>query len=93
MVSDQAAVETANSIFPIAIFGRQSTAAPAICLLQAGDLVKANDTTALVNINQLQPVYITFSAPEQLLPEIRRYSPDVRFRLPAPVLPMAQTAL
>jgi len=36
--------------------------------------VKANDTTALVNINQLQPVYVTFSAPEQLLPEIRRYN-------------------
>ncbi len=36
--------------------------------------MKANDTTALVNINQLQPVYVTFSAPEQLLPEIRRYN-------------------
>jgi hypothetical protein len=27
-----------------------------------------------VNINQLRPVYVTFSAPEQLLPEIQQYN-------------------
>jgi multidrug efflux system membrane fusion protein len=43
-------------------------------LVQAGNLVKANDTTALVNINQLEPIYVTFSVPEQLLNEIRSYS-------------------
>jgi multidrug efflux system membrane fusion protein len=42
--------------------------------VQAGNLVKANDTTALVNINQLEPVYVTFSVPEQLLADIRAYS-------------------
>jgi membrane fusion protein, multidrug efflux system len=51
-------------------------------LVQAGNLVKANDTNALVNINQLQPVYISFSAPEQMLPEIRRYNAE----RPLPVL-------
>lgn len=45
-------------------------------LVQAGNLVKANDTNALVNINQMQPIYVTFSVPEQLLDEIRGYSKD-----------------
>ncbi|MDH4188886.1 MAG: efflux RND transporter periplasmic adaptor subunit [Betaproteobacteria bacterium] len=40
-------------------------------LLQVGNLVKANDTAALVVINQVQPVYATFAVPEQSLPVIR----------------------
>lgn len=39
--------------------------------LQAGNLVKANDTAALVTLNQLDPVYVSFSLREQLLPQIR----------------------
>src|SRR5262249_12657880 len=46
-------------------------------LVQAGNLIKANDTT-LVNINQLQPIYVTFSVPEQLLTEIRNNSTNGR---------------
>lgn len=42
-------------------------------LLQAGNLVKANDTAALVVINQVRPVYANFAVPEQNLPLIRKY--------------------
>jgi multidrug efflux system membrane fusion protein len=42
-------------------------------LLQAGNLVKANDSNPLVIINQVRPIYVTFSVPEQQLPEIRKY--------------------
>lgn len=42
-------------------------------MLQLGNMVKANDTNALVVINQVQPVYVTFAVPEQRLAEIRRY--------------------
>ena len=42
-------------------------------MLQLGNLVKANDTSALVVINQVQPVYVTFAVPEQRLAEIRRH--------------------
>jgi len=38
-----------------------------------GDLVRANDTTALVTINQLQPIYVSFAVPEQHLSEIKNY--------------------
>jgi multidrug efflux system membrane fusion protein len=42
-------------------------------LLQAGNLVKANDVNPLVIINQVRPIYVNFAVPEQSLPEIRRY--------------------
>lgn len=39
--------------------------------IKAGNIVKAEDDR-LVTINQLRPIYVTFSAPEQQLPVIRR---------------------
>jgi multidrug efflux system membrane fusion protein len=42
-------------------------------LLQAGNLVKANDVNPLVVINQVRPIYVNFAVPEQNLPEVRKY--------------------
>jgi membrane fusion protein, multidrug efflux system len=42
-------------------------------LLQVGNLVKANDVNALVLINQVRPIYVSFAVPEQQLANIRRY--------------------
>ena len=39
-------------------------------LVHPGNLVKANDTS-LVVINQIHPIYVTFSVPEQYLPQIK----------------------
>jgi membrane fusion protein, multidrug efflux system len=36
-----------------------------------GNVVRANDTTPLVTINQIQPIYVTFAVPEAHLSEIR----------------------
>src|SRR5207237_7692090 len=41
-------------------------------LLQAGNLVKANDVNPLVVINQVRPIYVNFAVPEQHLPEVRK---------------------
>jgi multidrug efflux system membrane fusion protein len=40
-------------------------------MLSAGNLVKANDTVAMVVINQLTPIYVSVSVPERYLNEIR----------------------
>jgi membrane fusion protein, multidrug efflux system len=40
-------------------------------LLQAGNMVKANDTISLVVINQVKPVYVSFAIPEQQLATVR----------------------
>ena len=38
-----------------------------------GNLIKANADTSMVVINQIQPIYVTFSVPEQYLSEIKKY--------------------
>ncbi len=42
-------------------------------LLQAGNLVKANDVNPLVVINQVRPIYVNFAVPEHQLPAIRQH--------------------
>ncbi len=71
LVADRAAIKNAKIQLgycsirsPIA--GRTGTIA-----LQPGNLVKANDL-AIVTINQLTPIYATFSIPEKLLAEVKR---------------------
>ena len=41
--------------------------------IQLGNMVKANDTSPLVVINQVSPVYLSFAVPEQYLGGIRQY--------------------
>jgi multidrug efflux system membrane fusion protein len=41
--------------------------------IRPGNLVKENDAT-LVTLLQTQPIYVSFSVPQQQLPEIRRYN-------------------
>jgi multidrug efflux system membrane fusion protein len=41
--------------------------------IKQGNLVKENDTM-MVTILQTTPIYVSFSVPEQLLPEVRRYN-------------------
>ncbi len=43
-------------------------------MVQRGNLVKANDVPVLVTINQVNPIYVTFSVPEKELSEIKKYS-------------------
>jgi membrane fusion protein, multidrug efflux system len=42
-------------------------------LLQAGNLVRANDPNPLVVINQVRPIYVNFGIPEQHLPDVRKH--------------------
>jgi membrane fusion protein, multidrug efflux system len=42
-------------------------------MIHQGNVVRANDTNPLVTINQVTPIYVTFSVPETQLPDIKRY--------------------
>ena len=42
-------------------------------LANEGNLIKANADTPMVTINQIRPVCVTFSAPEQYLSDIKKY--------------------
>jgi multidrug efflux system membrane fusion protein len=41
--------------------------------IQMGNLVKANDVSPLVVINQVHPIYVNFSVPENRLPDVRQH--------------------
>jgi len=82
MEADRAAVESARlqldycSIFA-PVPGRTGS-----LLADQGNLIKANDS-ALVVINQIQPVYAAFSVPEQNLPEIKKHMASGQLRVEA----------
>lgn len=40
-------------------------------MLQMGNMIKANDTSPLVIINQVRPIYVNFAIPEQRLSAVR----------------------
>jgi membrane fusion protein, multidrug efflux system len=62
--------------------------------VHAGDLVRANDATPLVVINQVSPIYVSFAVPGRYLGDIRRYQAQkplvVTARGQAAVAPGAQ---
>src|SRR6185437_5934213 len=74
VAADKAAVETAKinleytSIY-CPINGRTGSVG-----VKEGNLVKANDVPILVTINQIEPIYVSFSIPEQQLAELKQYS-------------------
>ena len=59
-------------------------------LLQAGNMVRANDVNPLVVINQVRPIYVNFAVPEQNLPDVRKYQAQSALRVD--VVPADPTA-
>lgn len=41
--------------------------------VQSGNVVKANDDNPILVINQIHPIYVSFSVPEQYLADIKKY--------------------
>jgi multidrug efflux system membrane fusion protein len=42
--------------------------------IHEGNLIKDNDVTALISIDQISPIYVNFAVPEQYLGELTRYN-------------------
>jgi multidrug efflux system membrane fusion protein len=43
-------------------------------IVHQGNMIKANDVPALVNINQVEPIYVSFTVPQQYLAEVKQYA-------------------
>lgn len=84
---DKAALETAKLNLTYCFINSPIDGRAGALLVQAGNLVKANDTNALVNINQMQPVNVSFSVPEQMLGEIRSYEKEHPLSVTAIIAP------
>lgn len=52
-------------------------------MINAGNVVKANDTISLVTINQIRPIYVTFSIPERELARIRTHQTKGKLKVEA----------
>jgi membrane fusion protein, multidrug efflux system len=82
--ADQAAVENAKiQLGYCSVFSPLDGRTGAL-MIHPGNVVKANDA-ALVVVNQISPLYVDFSAPEQYLAEIRRFMAADRLKVQASV--------
>jgi membrane fusion protein, multidrug efflux system len=72
--AEQAAVESARVELSYTTIRAPITGKTGNLAVTTGNLVRANDTTAMVTITQSAPIYVTFSVPEKDLIRIRQYS-------------------
>lgn len=70
--SDRAAVETAKLNLSYCTIASPVDGRTGSLLVQPGNVIQAN-TTVLVTINQIQPIYVEFAVPEQYLPELKEF--------------------
>ncbi|HSS44619.1 MAG TPA: efflux RND transporter periplasmic adaptor subunit [Thermoanaerobaculia bacterium] len=71
--ADEAAVENARLQLLYCTVTAPISGRTGAVLVYPGNQVKGNDDKPLVVLNQIQPVYVSFSVPESSLAEIRRH--------------------
>lgn len=69
--ADRAAIESARLQVEFATIRSPIDGRAGRIMVPEGNLVKANDANPLVVVNQLAPIYVNFSLPEQYLPQAR----------------------
>ena len=71
VIADEAAVEHARIDLGYTTIRSPINGRAGKLMLSEGNMVKANDTVAMVVINQIAPIYVGVAVPEQYLNEIR----------------------
>src|SRR5215813_13153342 len=71
--ADRAAVENAKIQIEYATIAAPLTGRTGRLMVHEGSLIRANDTTPMVVINQLSPINVTFAVPEAQLAPLKRY--------------------
>jgi membrane fusion protein, multidrug efflux system len=71
--ADRAAVDNAKVQLQYATIAAPISGRTGALMVNEGNLVRANDTTPLVVINQVTPIAVSFAIPEARLPELKRY--------------------
>ncbi len=70
--ADKAAVDAARVQLQYTDIVAPINARAGVLMINLGNLVKANDTPYLVQLNQVTPIYVTFSVPEANLDRVRQ---------------------
>lgn len=71
--ADKAAVDAARVQLQYTDIAAPIDARAGALMINLGNLVKANDTPYLVQLNQVSPIYATFSVPEAHLDQVRQH--------------------
>ena len=72
--ADRAAVDAAKVQLQYTDIYAPIDARTGVLMMNVGNLVKANDTPFLVQLNQISPIYVTFTVPEAKLPDVRQFA-------------------
>jgi multidrug efflux system membrane fusion protein len=81
--ANEAAIESARLSLEYCTIRAPVTGYAGRIQIQQGNLVKANDTNPLVTINQVVPIYTSFSVPEQNVADVRRYQANGELKVAA----------
>jgi multidrug efflux system membrane fusion protein len=73
LAADEAILDSARTQLGFASISSPISGQAGKILIQVGNVVKANDTAALVVINEISPIYVSFAVPEQYLPDVRSF--------------------
>jgi len=73
VAADEAAIESARLSLEYCTIRSPVTGYAGRIQIQQGNLIKANDSNPLVTINQVVPIYASFSVPEQNISAVRKY--------------------
>jgi membrane fusion protein, multidrug efflux system len=73
VAADEANVDSAKVQLQYATIKAPMSGRTGLLQVHPGNLVRANDTQAIVTINKITPVYVSFSIPEAQLPALKRY--------------------
>jgi multidrug efflux system membrane fusion protein len=71
--ADQVAVQNAKLNLSYCYIKAPVTGRTGNLLAHQGNMIKENADTAMLVINQIQPIYVSFAIPEQNLAELRKY--------------------
>ena len=81
--ADQAAIDAATLNLQFTRIASPISGRAGSLTVHPGDLVRANDATAMVTINQMAPINVSFAVPGKLLDDIRRYQAAASLRVDA----------
>jgi multidrug efflux system membrane fusion protein len=81
--ADQVAVENARLMLSYCYIHAPISGRTGNLIAHMGNQIKADADTAMLVINQIQPIYVSFAIPQQNLPEIRRYMAEEKIPVEA----------
>ena len=71
--ADQASLENTKLLLSYCTIQSPIDARTGRLEVHQGNIVKANETPALVNLHQVNPIFVNFSVPEQYLAQIKKF--------------------